>query len=54
MCAASDGNTEIIQQLVTADADLNLQNNVCQYIETKLCSSKLYNYICSIFTRAFV
>ena len=32
--AAYKGNTEVIQQLVKAGANLDLQNKVCQYIET--------------------
>ena len=32
--AARDGRTEVIQQLVKAGANLDLQNKVCQYVET--------------------
>ena len=32
--AARDGRTEIVQQLVKAGANLDLQNKVCQYVET--------------------
>ena len=34
MKAALYGHTEIIQQLVKAGANLDLQNKVCQYVET--------------------
>ena len=32
--AAYKGYTEVVQQLVKASANLDLQNKVCQYIET--------------------
>ena len=32
--AVYNGNTEVVQQLVKAGANLDLQNKVCQYIET--------------------
>ena len=32
--AAFKGYTEIVQQLVKAGANLDLQNKVCQYVET--------------------
>ena len=32
--AALNGCTEIMQQLVKAGANLDLQDNVCQYVET--------------------
>ena len=32
--AAYRGDTEVIQQLVKAGANLDLQNKVCQYVET--------------------
>ena len=32
--ATSEGYTEIIQQLVKAGANLDLQDKVCQYVET--------------------
>ena len=32
--AARDGHTEIVQQLVKAGANLDLQNKVCRYVET--------------------
>ena len=32
--AAREGRTEIVQQLVKAGANLDLQNKVCQYVET--------------------
>ena len=32
--AAYKGQTEVIQQLVKAGANLNLQDEVCQYVET--------------------
>ena len=32
--AAIDGHTEVVQQLVNAGANLDLQNKVCQYVET--------------------
>ena len=31
--AASGGHTEVVQQLVKADANLDLQNKVCQYVK---------------------
>ena len=31
--AASKGRTEVVQQLVKAGANLNLQNKVCHYVE---------------------
>ena len=34
MMAARDGHTEIVQQLVKAGANLDLQDKVCQYVET--------------------
>ena len=41
MRAASGGRTDTVKELVTAGANLNLQNNVCQYVET--CDD---NYVC--------
>ena len=41
MWAALEGRTDTVKELVTAGANLNLQNNVCQYVET--CDG---NYIC--------
>ena len=32
--AVIKGHTEIVQQLVKAGANLDLQNKVCQYVET--------------------
>ena len=32
--AAYEGYTEIVQQLVKASANLDLQDKVCQYVET--------------------
>ena len=32
--AVYNGNTEVIQQLVKAGANLDLQDEVCQYVET--------------------
>ena len=34
MWAAINGRTEVVQQLVKAGANLDLQNIVCQYVET--------------------
>ena len=34
MKAAIYGHTEAVQQLVKAGANLDLQNKVCQYVET--------------------
>ena len=31
MLAASEGHTEVIVELVKANADLDLQNNVCMF-----------------------
>ena len=33
MKAASNGHTEIVEELVEAGADLNLQNKVCHSVE---------------------
>ena len=41
MRAAINGRTDTVKELVTAGANLNLQNNVCQYVET--CDG---NYVC--------
>ena len=32
MLAASEGETEVVVQLVKAGANVDMQNNVCQYI----------------------
>ena len=32
--AVIEGNTEVVQQLVKAGANLDLQDKVCQYVET--------------------
>ena len=32
--AALEGHTEVVQQLVKAGANLDLQDEVCQYVET--------------------
>ena len=32
--AVLEGHTEVVQQLVKAGANLDLQNKVCQYVET--------------------
>ena len=34
MMAAWGGRTDTVKELVTAGANLNLQDNVCQYVET--------------------
>ena len=34
MKAAYEGYTEVVQQLVKAGANLDLQDKVCQYVET--------------------
>ena len=34
MVAALEGHTGVVQQLVKAGANLDLQNKVCQYVET--------------------
>ena len=33
MWAAINGRTEVVQQLVNAGANLDLQSKVCQYVE---------------------
>ena len=43
MRGASGGRTDTVKELVTAGANLNLQNNVCQYVET--CDG---NYVCRL------
>ena len=32
--AVGNGHTDVVQQLVTAGANLDLQDEVCQYVET--------------------
>ena len=41
MQAAWRDHTDTVKELVTAGANLNLQDNVCQYVE--ICDS---NYVC--------
>ena len=37
MIAVSEGYTEVVVELVKAKANLDLQNNVCIYINTMMC-----------------
>ena len=38
MIAVSEGYTEVVVELVKAKANLDLQNNVCIYINTMVCN----------------